>query len=336
LPSRALAIPGLILGLFLAAEAAFRLHWFGVPAVLHPVEYGRASSFQRGFVRRDPDPAIGWTLRPGVSSHLRGARFTTNSAGYRSPEMPREKAPGRVRLIHLGASLTMGAAVADDETYPYRLEAWLHAHGRPDVEVLNAAVPNYTAPQSVAAYERDLRAFDADATLIPVYPGTLNAGRRQPTFATRDGWDVSVRRALSHLYLYSALRREARLALSPWLALAWDDRARPAPARPPNREAYSALARRRAAEGRTVYAALLAKARAYGPGRFAKAREEVAAWAAGHPNVVVIDALPQLDPSTLEAHQAYPGDSHPDPEHHRRSAAAVGRALLTHLPPATP
>jgi hypothetical protein len=229
----------------------------------------------------------------------------------------------------------MGAGVDDDETYPRQLEAWLHARGRSDVEVLNAAVLNYTVPQMAAAYERDLRAYDADAVLVPIYPGTLLGGRPRPEFRPPDPWDVNVRRALAHLYAHDAIRDAARAALSPWLALDWADRARPAERRPPpNYETLSVFARQREAEGKTLYLALLAKARRYGPTRFATARERLTGWAAGYPNVVVLDGLEGLDPVGLEKNQVYPGDSHPNGLHHARSAAAIGAKLLPRLPPA--
>ncbi len=64
-------------------------------------------------------------------------RCSTDSRGFRGPEIADSPAPGVTRVACLGDSITFGHGVDDDETYPAVLQELLSEHG--DYEVINAA-----------------------------------------------------------------------------------------------------------------------------------------------------------------------------------------------------
>ena len=161
-------MPALVLGLFVLGEAGLRLGYFGVAALVRPWRYSAASFIERGIAVSDPDPQILWRLAPGRSTMLKGARFTTNEAGFRGPEMARSKAAGEHRIAVLGASIAVGEGVADGKPSPRQLERYLHEQGRTDATVLNCAVQNYEASQLAAAYDTYVQPYDPDAVLIPL------------------------------------------------------------------------------------------------------------------------------------------------------------------------
>lgn len=91
----------------------------------------------------DPDPSyLRWRMKPNLDMTWNGARFRTNSRGYRTPEVALDKPDDVYRIVVIGSSNTMGHGVSDDEAYPRLLEAWFRSLpnlGR-RVEVVNLAV----------------------------------------------------------------------------------------------------------------------------------------------------------------------------------------------------
>ena len=102
------------------------------------------------------DPVYRWALKPNVDITARnifldpartdvGWRLTTNSRGYRTPEFEEAGGGGRLRVIVLGDSNSMGWLLDDDDVYPRRLEGHLEDLLRSPVEVINLAVGGYTS-----------------------------------------------------------------------------------------------------------------------------------------------------------------------------------------------
>jgi hypothetical protein len=96
--------------------------------------------------------------------HVRGVR-----------EYQLDKPPGVFRVVVVGDSFTYGAEVADDETYPQRLEGLL-AHG----EVLNLGVRAYGIDQIVLKYLKYGRAYRPDLLVVAMW--TLDYLRTPLTF----------------------------------------------------------------------------------------------------------------------------------------------------------
>jgi len=77
-----------------------------------------------------------------------GRLTSFNSLGYRSPERPRAKPPGTMRIVCAGGSTTFDLLAADDGTWPSQLEAQLRRRGVP-VEVWNAGFPGWCSVENM-------------------------------------------------------------------------------------------------------------------------------------------------------------------------------------------
>lgn len=115
-----------------------------------------------------PNPERLFQLKPiSKTSTVEFHRATSiNKLGFRGPEASATKPSGVTRIICFGGSTTYGAAVADDETFPYYLEHELNTHYRGKFEVWNAGICAYVlaqeaayARETVAKYEPDILIF---------------------------------------------------------------------------------------------------------------------------------------------------------------------------------
>lgn len=70
-----------------------------------------------------------------------------------------------LKLVALGDSLTQGYGLPSAENFPTQLEAWLHAHGAPDVRVINAGVSGDTTAGGLSRLEWSL-ADGADGLIV--------------------------------------------------------------------------------------------------------------------------------------------------------------------------
>jgi lysophospholipase L1-like esterase len=106
--------------LLIAVEGVAR--WFGLHT---PVLYERTS--------------YGYRVKPSQDIRRFGNRVFYNSYGLRSEPMSPSPAPGVMRILCLGDSITNGGTITDQsETYPYLLERDLREDGI-NAEVLNAS-----------------------------------------------------------------------------------------------------------------------------------------------------------------------------------------------------
>lgn len=340
--SRALVLPLATLALYAAAEGAFRLHQFGPDAVLRPWRYTATPLIETRLGEPYPDPAIAYRLRPSLHATLKGRPFTTSAARFRSPEWPLVAPPGTFRIAVVGASITMGSGVADEEAYPRVLEAWLHAHGRPDVDVLNAGIEGYRPTQLAAAYDAFVAPYRPDVAIVPLYRDEFDKrwnarARRLPD----RGHDLYVRAGLERFFLHRALRRVAEEGFLRNLSRDWDDRARgersdeAREARAPRvrfHEVLRGFVRAREAEGVHVYLPLVPKPRAFKEERHAAFRARVEAWAADLPNVTVLDVRGRLGRAVGPEDRVYLGDDHPSARIHALIGETLGEMLAPHLP----
>lgn len=149
-----------------------------------------------------PLPHVVWGMKPDwtrSAGRYRGPA-TSNSHGFRGPEISEPKPEGRTRVVCLGGSTTYGYAVDDDATYPVRLQQALAA-ARPglDVEVINAGLESYTLLESLANLKHYVLPLQPD--VVVVYHGANDVRpRRYANFVddyshyriqwdgTLDGW----------------------------------------------------------------------------------------------------------------------------------------------------
>jgi lysophospholipase L1-like esterase len=141
------AVGSSLLALAIVLEIALRVLGVDTPSRRH---------FSPGIYRADAE--LGWALQPdydGAHMEYDGPVPTTTSRlgerGWRGPVWDPARRAARHRVLVLGDSWTFGRGVADDETYPARLEAILRARGI-DVAVFNAGVPGYDTVQEEVVF----------------------------------------------------------------------------------------------------------------------------------------------------------------------------------------
>ncbi len=118
-----------------------------------------------------PHPTRGFRMVPNEDHYTYLHRVRVNSRGLRGPEVG-PKRPDTVRILALGDSLTYGQGVADDETLPAYLEAFLNESslhrgkaGR-RFEVINAGHRSYDTRQEVALLQEFAREFEPDHVIL--------------------------------------------------------------------------------------------------------------------------------------------------------------------------
>jgi lysophospholipase L1-like esterase len=99
--------------------------------------------------RKLPSP-VEWSGRPHANGLHTGVQVAFNAFGLRDAERSPQPAPGTLRVLALGDSVTFGMGVPQDLTYPRQAEALLsQARGAP-VEVLNMGMPGYNTIHQLA------------------------------------------------------------------------------------------------------------------------------------------------------------------------------------------
>ena len=111
------------------------------------------------------DPLIGHNHRPNRQAFLMGAQFDTNSKGLRDREFSYEKPPGRLRIMMLGDSFTVGWGAKFDETFPKRIER-MYADRGIQAEVINTGVGNYNTIQEVEYYLTEGYKYNPDIVVL--------------------------------------------------------------------------------------------------------------------------------------------------------------------------
>ena len=102
----------------------------------------------------DVDHDLGWVMKPNQHAFTVAWPVVTNSLGLRSAEISAVKKPAVTRCLCLGDSTTFGNAVAQEATYPSRVQEILSATDRTGPEVINAGVGGYNTLQEVGLMER--------------------------------------------------------------------------------------------------------------------------------------------------------------------------------------
>lgn len=119
-----------------------------------------------------PDAQLGHVHVPGATARLQNVDIAINSWGLRGPE-PLPAGNGKIRILFLGSSITLGWGVPQDQI----LTSLLQQRLGPGVEVLNAGIGNYSAERYVGLFETRLQGlhpdvivvhyFVSDATVLP-------------------------------------------------------------------------------------------------------------------------------------------------------------------------
>ena len=111
------------------------------------------------------DPLIGHNHRPNRQAFLMGVQFDTNSKGLRDREFSYEKPPGRLRIMMLGDSFTVGWGAKFDETFPKRIER-MYANRGIQADAINTGVGNYNTIQEVEYYLTEGYKYNPDIVVL--------------------------------------------------------------------------------------------------------------------------------------------------------------------------
>lgn len=113
----------------------------------------------------EPVPTyLRWRMKPNLDMTWNGVPFTTNSRGYRTPEVPLKKPEGVYRIVVFGSSNTMGHGVGDDDAYPRLLEHWLNGVKGLDkrIEVVNLAVSGESPSRRLMRMREEAEQYEPD------------------------------------------------------------------------------------------------------------------------------------------------------------------------------
>jgi len=139
------------------------------------------------------DPQLGWRNIANDDSVTHGQKMTTNSHGFRGPEVSRRKPPGTKRILILGDSFAWGLGVADHEVFARVLQT--HLESLPTRwEVLNAGVSGWGTDQEFLHLVQEGFDFEPDIVVLAVFLANDHEGnatsrmyqRNKPVFLDLD------------------------------------------------------------------------------------------------------------------------------------------------------
>jgi lysophospholipase L1-like esterase len=150
-------------GTFACAEVAFRAHVKRRFEVKFPRDTENLVRLPAPQVFEFKPNATG-TFPGGVDAN-RTFPYRTNSHGLRDRDRD-AKTPGTKRVLVIGDSYTFGYAVAEEEAYPQVAERLLHDRGHPEIEVVNAGIPDYNSRQERQLLQRLMPVYAPDAVVL--------------------------------------------------------------------------------------------------------------------------------------------------------------------------
>lgn len=147
-----ITLVGVLLASVMAAEATVRLATY-VSAPLTETLH----DYDPMAVQIEPMGEFGYRQRPNSLLHYRnGTTASTNSMGYRGPEVQKTAPAGTVRVILLGGSTTHGFGVRDDETIDtYMRQILSSRHPELRYEVVNLAFDGYDSYELLERFRLD-------------------------------------------------------------------------------------------------------------------------------------------------------------------------------------
>jgi lysophospholipase L1-like esterase len=303
-PHRPLVAVAALLAGLVAAEAGLRL------ASTHALRVLDVEMWRYARRVKAPSQLLGLVEahRPHAAARLMGVEVRTDGHGFRRPGAAIEAArrPGERPVVALGDSLTLGWGVAEDATWPARLEALLRLRcpDRPAI-VHNAGVGNSNTPMQRARYEHLVRPLAPDWLVLGYF---VNDAEPDPEPAEHP---LLWRSSLATVFatrLAQGRHGELRDYREFYAGLYAPNR----PGWSATRRALADLGRRLAADG--VAATLLLLPEMHEPhahGPFAAAYAEVAAI--GHAaGFEVIDTAPLFPSGPGHRFWVSPTDAHPD------------------------
>jgi D-alanyl-lipoteichoic acid acyltransferase DltB (MBOAT superfamily) len=119
-------------------------------------------------------------LIPSTNIVFRGQPYSVNRWGMRDRDYEQLPPPRTLRLAVLGSSQVNGWGVADRDVFDVLLEERLNRDAaQPRFEVLNFAVPAYTALQQILVVEQRVGLFRPNAVLYVAHPNDMHMAANQ-------------------------------------------------------------------------------------------------------------------------------------------------------------
>lgn len=106
-------------------------------------------------------------LIPNLSTLYKGAQFSTNRMGFRSPEISVEKPMETIRFLIVGGSFVLGSGVSDHAVFSHILEEKLNFSQAQKYQVINAAVPSYDLLDYLVQFDQE-RFYDLEPDYLLV------------------------------------------------------------------------------------------------------------------------------------------------------------------------
>ena len=92
--------------------------------------------------------------------------YRINAKGYRGRDFEVPKPEGTVRVVVYGGSAVFDLGAAEGDDWPHRVERLLREHGHPEVEVINAGIPNHASWDAVGRLFAEGHTFDPDYVVL--------------------------------------------------------------------------------------------------------------------------------------------------------------------------
>lgn len=126
-------------------------------------------------IQMSPNDRIIFDLKRNLDAvPFRGVPLTTNSFGFRGPEIQVEAEPNTVTIVGIGDSVMFGHGVGDDICYLRALERNLREqHPAKNWRIINTGVPAYNTVMELETLRTKGLQFKPDMVLINLVPNDL-------------------------------------------------------------------------------------------------------------------------------------------------------------------
>lgn len=202
-------------------EAGLRIVQWAPPSEnmnMDNLNYNRYAHWPGGLGNLYPNQSGYWTPWKHRPYHVE-----TNSLGLRNTEEPR---PGAIRILVVGASLTFGVYVPNDDTWPAWLENQLRVRmkSKDGVQVFNGAIAGYTIEKRLKYIVGKGVHLKPDILIFPIFNSYLGNPKKPQDLETeppegyvRDKVKLSkrikfyLRRRIAIYSAFSALKSEWKI-----------------------------------------------------------------------------------------------------------------------------
>jgi len=330
---KAVKVPILIIVLYITLEVLYRSYFFGIHTVFNLNKYNARGILVTDIMMPVDDPAIRWRLRPNVDTIFKASRFTTNSFGFREREVLLENPDDKFRIAVLGRSITMGAAVLDEDIYTRQLQEKLDLWEPDKYEVLNFGIGGYKVNQIVALYEKIVKQFNPDLVILPIFYKELDVsiGKSSPPLSyARPKW-TNLRGYLSYTFIYEAFRLIIKRKTNLIMSTDWRERSSKVYHQKipmvKTEEIVSQFVKRRKDEGIPVVIVSLRRIGEIRRSKWPKAKKRMENWVKSKDGVEFIDTHPFLEGKMSRRDYVYFGDNHPNAQAHKLYAEVISNQL---------